>query len=213
MLMFFLFPRISTAENETAMRQPLVVPTKFFFRNEMNHGMIVGEIVRHRLNLFFHICRVSAIFQNDETFTDMFLSCGKLRIFPVPYGTHGAFHGAGILLGVLHAFNAADGIGMPLRNAFSPESVIFPVGKNHIPIKPRERKKSRIPADGNNGNLSIFFCRPIDSGKMGGHLSMGIKRIYHVEHFRIERCLLRQVSSASPAEEKYVNLIFPCFYF
>lgn len=97
---------------------------------------------------------------------------------------------------------------MALRNAFSPESVIFSVRKNYIPIKPRERKESRIPADGNNGNLSIFFCRPIDSGKMGGDLSMGIKRIYHVEHFRIERCLLRQVSSASPQRRSTSILSF-----
>ena len=142
----------------------------------------------------------------------MFLSGCKFRIFTISYSLQCSLYRNCILFAVFYTFHAADGIRMSLTNSFAPECVITSLRQNGIGIHTIQRKHSRIPAHGNNTNMSAFFCRLINIFKMLWDSCVCIKTVYDIKHLCIFWCLLRQIRSTSATENHNINLILPLLY-
>ena len=60
----------------------------------------------------------------------MLFSGGESGLTATAYRIQCGIYGNGILLGIYHPVNAADGIRVSLADAFAPKRVIFAVGEN-----------------------------------------------------------------------------------
>ena len=70
---------LSVSDHETAVRECRVVALHLFLADEMNRCIIVGEVVRHRYDLFFDACKISTLFSNNIALSCVFLSRCELR--------------------------------------------------------------------------------------------------------------------------------------
>ena len=107
---------------------------QLFLTDEVNGGIVLVKIIGHGFDLFFDSGRIRPFFQYHKTLSRMFLPGGKLRVFSVSHRFQRAFHRNGILSGILHARNPADGVGMALAYALAPECIIVSLRKNGIGI-------------------------------------------------------------------------------
>ena len=106
---------------------------------------------------FFHAFRelykIRPFLSNDIALTGVLAAGRKLRIFPRADRFDRLLDRYGILTCVLHAFNPADRVRMPLRHASSPEGVITAVRKNRVRVKSVQGEHSGIPPAGNDADL------------------------------------------------------------
>ena len=182
---------------------------EFIFVNEMHRGVIVGEVVRHRLDFVFDLSLVRTFLRNHENFTRVLLAGGKFRIRTAADSFESSIHRDRVLLCVLHTFNTANGIGMALRNALAPERVSLAIRENGIRIDTVQREKTRIPTHGNHRNLTGSLGSGIHGGKMLRNRRMRVKGINHIEELCIFRSLLRQVRCTTTAKNHHIDLILP----
>ena len=89
--------------------------------------IIIGEIVRHGLDLFFDLCKICALFGNNKALSRMLLSGGQHRILTVSDSFQCGLYGNGILLGILDTGDTTNGIGMSLADTLTPEGIIAAV--------------------------------------------------------------------------------------
>ena len=109
-----------------------MVALHLFLADEMNRCVIVGEVVRHRYDLFFDACKISTLFSNNIALSCVFLSRCELRSLAVSDSLQYTLNRDCILSCVLHAINAADRVGMPLAYTFAPECIVFTIRENCI---------------------------------------------------------------------------------
>lgn len=57
-----------------------MVSVELFLADEMNSGIIIGEIVGHGLDLFLNFLKICAFLSHNEALSGVFLSGGQLRI-------------------------------------------------------------------------------------------------------------------------------------
>ena len=207
MLIFIVPSGTSGTNNKTAMRNSAVITFQFFFRNKMYGCIIVGKVIWHGLDLLFDTCQICAFFSNNKTFSCMFLSCCQFRIFSVSYRFQSSLYRNCILLAVFYSVNSSNCIRVPLAYAFSPESIIFSIGKNGICIHSVQREHSRIPAYRDDSHMAAFFCRFIHIFEMLRNSCMCIKAVYNIEPLCIFRCLYRKICCASAADDQNVDLV------
>ena len=175
----------------------------------MHSRVVVREIVRHGLDLFFYLCRIRAFLKDDEALSCVFLSCGKLRVLPISHSLKRRVHRDGVLLRILHARHSADGVGMSLTYALAPEGIVLAVRKDGVGIQSVEGEHSRIPTHGDDADMTAFLCGRVYIRVVLRDLCVSVKTVDHVEHAGKLRRLLRQVSGASAAEDENVDLILP----
>ena len=157
----------------------------------MNRSVIFIKVVWHGLNLVFHVSGICPLFEYYVAFTGVLLTSGQYRMFSISYCSNGTFNRAGVLLGILYALNASNGIGMPLRYPLAPEGIVTAIGEYAIAKQSGQGEQARIPADRNHSGLSIGAGRFIHFCKMLRNVCMGIKGINDIKHFCISRSLLR----------------------
>jgi len=185
-----------------------VIPFQFFLCYKMNGCIIICKIIWHIFDFFFDFLKVCAFLRHNEALSCVLLSCSKLRILSVSHGFKSRFYRNSVLLAVLYAFHAADCIGMSLAYAFSPKCVIFSICKDCVCIHTVQGKHSRIPAYGNNSNVTALLCFFIYICKMLRDSGMCVKTVHHIKPFCKLRRLFRKVCRTSSAEDHYIYLIF-----
>ena len=117
------FVCFSVTEHKAAMGNAAVIFREFLFRNEVYGGLITDKIVGHGFDSRFNGVQVGAFFRYDEAFPQVHFIAGGVRSFSAADCVQVFLFGDGVLLAVLNAGDAADGIGMALAYAFAPESV------------------------------------------------------------------------------------------
>jgi len=70
---------LSVSDHETAVRKRGMVTLHLFLADEMNRCIIVGEVVRHRYDLFFDTRKISTLFSNNIALSRVFLSRCEFR--------------------------------------------------------------------------------------------------------------------------------------
>ena len=123
---------LSVSDHETAMRERGMVALHLFLADEMNRCIIVGEVVRHRYDLFFDTRKISTLFSNNIALSCVFLSRCELRSLAISDSLQHALNRDCILSCVLHAINAADRVRMSLAYAFAPECIVFTIRENCV---------------------------------------------------------------------------------
>ena len=199
---------LAAADYETTVRNTAVVTFQFFLRNKVYSGVILIKVIRHGLDLILDSRKISTFLCYYKALSCVFLSCGKLRILAASYSFQCGLYRNCVLLAILNTINTADCIRMSLAYALAPKCIILAVSQDCICIHTVQREHSRIPAYGNNSNMTILRSSLIYIGKMLWNSLMGIKTVYYVKPLRILRCLLRKVGSTSSAEDHNVDLVF-----
>ena len=100
---------------------------------------------------------------------------------------------------------------MSLAYTFAPECIIFSVCKDCVCIETVQGEHSRVPANGDDSDMSAFFCSGIYCIKMLRNSCMRVKAVDYVEHFCVFRCLFRKVCCASAADDQNIDLVFHFF--
>ena len=126
---------LSAAEYKSTMRDSTVVRLQFFLTDKMYCCIIIGEIVRHGLDLFFNLCSICSLFQYYETLSCMLLSCCKFRIFSISYCLKSRLYRDRILLSIFYTFYSADCIRMSLADTFAPERISASLYQNRLCIQ------------------------------------------------------------------------------
>ena len=119
----------------------------------------------------------------------------------------------GVLSGVLHAGDAADGVGVPLADSPPPEGIIRPVRQDSRGIKPVQGEKSRIPAARDQSDSAACLRRGVHPLKVFRDPRMGVKAVDHVEVPCQRRRRFGQVGSASAAEDQDVDPVLKGSHF
>ena len=148
------------------------------------------------------------VLSHNIAFSCVFFSCGQLRVFACSYLFQCRRNGNGILLAVLYALNASDGIGMALTYASAPEGVILAVGQNAVANQSLQAEHTGIPANGNESNMTAFLCGSVYICEMLRNFCVGIKAVHDVEIFCIFRALYRQICRTAATENHNINVVF-----
>ena len=185
-----------------------MVAIQLLLRNEVNRCVIISEVVGHGLDFVFNACQICAFLSHNIAFSCVFFSCGQLRVFACSYLFQCRRNGNGILLAVLYALNASDGIGMSLTYASAPEGVILAVGQNAVADQSLQAEHTGVPADGNESNMTAFLCGSVYICEMLRNFCVGIKAVHDVEIFCIFRALYRQICRTAATENHNINVVF-----
>ena len=146
-IIFLLHAGFARTNHKAAVRKSCVLSQKFFFADEINNRVIIGEVIRHSFNRVLDFGGVGTFLKHNKAFAQMFLTRSEFGIFAATNSLKRTVNRHGVLFGIFDALNAADGVGVSLADAFAPESIIVAVGENCICIGADEREKSGIPAD------------------------------------------------------------------
>ena len=190
------------------MRNSAVVTFQFLFRNEMYGCVIVWEVVWHSLDIVLDLCKICAFFCNYEALSCMFLSCCKIWVLSISYCFQCGFYRDCILFCIFNTFDTANCIWVSLAYTFAPECVIFTVCKNCVCIETVQWEHSRIPANGDNSDMSAFFCSSVYCIEVLWNSCMCIETVNYVEHFCIFWCLFRKICCTSSTNDHNIDLIF-----
>ena len=97
---------------------------------------------------------------------------------------------------------------MSLTHAPAPEGIGLTLGKYGRCIDPAQRKQTRIPACGDQRNVSIRFRRLIHCLEVCGNMSMMIKAVDDIKISRKCRCHFRKICRRTAADHHDVDIIF-----
>ena len=211
MLILFVKACDTGPEHESPVRYSRMITCEFFLTDEVDRCIVIGKIVRHRLDRVFDRRFIRTFLRNDKALPCMLLSCGKLGIVSAPYGLESFGNGYRILLRILHPGYPSDSIGMSLADALVPERVVITFGKYAVRIQSVQREHTRIPSCRYERRMTALLRCLVDIRKMLGYLSMCIETVYDIEIFCIFGCLLRKVRRASAAYDQNIYLILMCF--
>src|SRR3546814_18298072 len=120
---------------------------------EIDRGVVIGEVIGHRLGGLFHRRRVGAFLQNHIAVPGMLLASGQAGQLAAAHAIYGVIHRYGVLHRSLHARYPAHGVGMPLAQALAPESICRTLWKNRLAEKPVTRKQAGIPPNPDQGHI------------------------------------------------------------
>ena len=101
---------------------------------------------------------------------------------------------------------------MSLTDTLAPECVVPAFRQDCIGIHPVQGEHSRIPAYGNDSNVSALLRSRIYPFKMLRNACMCIKAVYYIKQLRIFRCLLRKVCRTAAAQDHNIDLILPLLH-
>ncbi len=127
---FLVHAGLAGTDHETTVSETAVVLVEFFFADEVDRGVVFIEVVRHRLDGVFDVCLIGTFFCNNVNKTSVLLTSREFRHGTATHGFESRFHRAGVLLGILHALDAANSIAVALRNTLAPERVVPPLPQN-----------------------------------------------------------------------------------
>ena len=102
---------------------------------------------------------------------------------------------------------------MALAHPFAPESIVLAIGEDGVGIHTVKGKHPRIPSYGNDPHMSALRGSLVYCIEMLRYLSVGIKAVHYIKPLRIFRSLLRQICSASAAQDQHINFILPVLQF
>ena len=183
-----------------------MVAIELLLADEVHGNVIFVEVVWHFHDLLGYLGRVSALFQNNPTLTRMLFARSKLGIRARTNRFQRLGNGNGVLTSIGNARNATKRIGMPLRNAATPESVVGTFWQDAVCVQTVQGEQARIPAARNQGSFASALSCLINVGKMGGNLRMGIEGIYHIVQSSVLRRLFRQIGCAAAAQDQNINI-------
>ena len=208
MVVLFVPAGLTAAEYETTVRETVVIAFQFFFGDEMNRCVIIRKVVRHGLDLILDLCLIRSLFCHNKALSGVFFAGGQLWAAAASDCLQCTFNWDCVLSGILDALDPADRIGMSLADALAPECIIFALRQACSCIETVQGEHTRIPANGDDANLSGFLCGLIDCCEMLWNLCMGIEAVHYVKPLCIFRGLDRQIRSRTAAENQNVDLVF-----
>ena len=184
-----------------------MVALQFLRRNEMNDRVVIGEVVRHRLDFALDSLQVGALFRDDETFAQVLFASRQRRIRAAPSRRQGRVERNRVLLRVQNAVDSADRVGVPLTDAASPERVVDAVRKDRAAVKSSEREHAGVPTARDQRDLAAFLRGGVDRGEVFRNLGVRVETVDDVEEARQFRRLFRQIGRASAAKDKNVDFV------
>ena len=213
MRVFLVHAGLAGTDHETTVSEAAVVLVEFFFADEVDGGVVFIEVVRHGLDGVFDVCLVCTFFGNHVHETGVLLASGEFRHRTATDSFESCFDRAGVLLSVLHALDAADSVAMTLGNALAPERVVLAFREDRLGIHAVQAKHTRIPTNGDHGNLVCALGSGVNSCEVLRNLGVRVEGVDHVEHRSVLRGKHRQVCSRATANDEHVHLVLPCFHF
>ena len=207
MLMLSVKSRLARTDHKSTVRNARVITFKLIKSNKMDCRVVVCKIVRHFLYLTLYSSLVRTLLGYNKALSRVLLTCRKCRLAARTDSLKCGFHRNGILLCIYNAIYTANGIGVSLAYALSPEGIVCSVGKHRRGIHSVEREHTRIPACRNKSELSCRLGGSIYIFKMLGYFGMGVKAVNYVEEPSHLRSLLGQVSRTSATKDKHVYFI------
>ena len=179
---------------------------QLLFGDEVNCGVVIGEIVGHLFDLALDAGEVRPLFGDDVALARVLFSRGQNGILAAADALERAFDGNGVLAGVLDPLDAADGVAVPLADALAPKGVGAAVRHDRAEIDARQREQARIPADAHGAEVACLFGGSVQRLKIFGDAGVGIEAVYRVEQLHDLRRLRGQVCRAAAAEDHHVDL-------
>lgn len=176
-----------------------VVPLQLLLGDKVDGGVIVGKIVGHGDDLPLNAGQVGPLLRHYKALPGVLLAGGQLRRAPRPDSLQGLGHGDGVLPGVLHPVDPADGVGVPLADPLPPEGVALPLGQDGLGQQAVQGEHPRVPAHGNGRHLAAGLGRGVHLRKMLGDVGVGVKAVHHIKQPGELGCLLGQVRGTAAA--------------
>ena len=184
-----------------------MVTVHFLLGDERHGGVILVEIVRHRNDRLLDGGLVRAVLRDDVDLPAVLLPRDELRHFTAAHGIQRLGDGHGVLPRVGNAFDAAHRIGVPLTDAAAPECVVPALGEDDGGVEPVQREHARVPAAGDQCDVTALFRGGVDIREMFRDAGVGVEAVYDIEASGERRRYLRQVGGAAAAEDQHVDLI------
>ena len=207
MVVFAVCACFPGTDDKPAMGKTTMISLHFFLTDEVDRRIVVTEVVWHGYDSLCHSLSIGTFFKDSKNFTRMFFPRRKFRVLAGTNRVKSGFHGNGVLLGVLDTGNAANRVTVALADAFAPEGIVLPYGKNGMAIDAGKGKQARVPANGDDPDVICFLTGCINGRKMVRNAGMCIKAIHHVEFLYILRRLFRQVRCTAAADNEDIDLI------
>ena len=196
------------AEHKAAVGDAAVVFRELFFRDKMYGGFIPHKVVGHGLDGRFNSLKVRAFFRHHKAFPQVHLVAGGVGALAAADGFQIFFLGNGVLFAVLHAGDAADGVGVALAYALAPEGVGFSFRQHAVAQYPQQGEQARIPAHGNDGGGVVRFGDRFHVGEMFRNAGMSVEAVYRDKMLRQFRSLVDQVRGGTAAQDHDVDFVF-----
>ena len=186
-----------------------MIALELLFADEVYRRVVLIEVVRHRLDGVLDIGGISAVLEHDEALTRVLLPRRELWVCARTDGLESTLNRHSVLLCVLDALDAADGVAVALADALAPERVVLTVRQDRIAVDAREREQARVPADRDDAEVAALLRRLVDVGEVLRDARMRVKAVDDVEVLRVLRRLLRQIRRAAAAEDHDIDLVLP----
>ena len=172
----------------------------------MHRRVIVREVVGHFFDFLLDFGRVRAFLQHDIAFARVLLPRGKRGAGTGPHGLERRLDRHGVLFGVGHALDAADGVGMPLAHAAPPEGIVRSVGQHGVCVQPVEREHARVPADRDHRGVTGLLRRRVHRREVFRDMRVRVKAVHDMEQLRHRGRLHRQIRRTPAAEDEHIHL-------
>ena len=199
----------AAADNAAAMGQAGMVLLHLLGGDEFHGGVVVGEVVGHGLDGRFNGGLVGALLGHHIAVTGMLFPGGQFGIFALADPLQGLRYGNGVLTGVGHAGNPADGVGMALAYALAPEGIVLALGQNGRGIETVDREQARVPAQGDHSHMAAGLGGSVHGGEVGRDVGMGVKAVDDMKLLGQGRGHGGQVRGGAAAENQNVHLVLP----
>lgn len=134
MVVFVVCACFPGTDDKPAMGKTTMISLHFFLTDEVDRRIVVTEVVWHGYDSLCHSLSISTFFKDSKNFTRMFFPRRKFRVLAGTNRVKSGFHGNGVLLGVLDTGNAANRVTVALADAFAPEGIVLPYGKDGMAI-------------------------------------------------------------------------------
>ena len=199
----------AAADDAAAVGQAGVVLLHLLGGDELHGGVVVGEVVGHGLDGRLNGSLVGALLGHHIAVAGVLFPGGQLGILALADPLQRFRHGNGVLPGVGHAGNPADGVGMALAHALAPEGVVLALGQNGRGIETVDGEQAGVPAQGDHGHVAALLGGGVHGGEVGRDVGMGVKAVDDVELLGQGRGHGGQVCGGAAAENQNVHLVLP----
>ena len=123
---------MTAANHLSAVRHACVITVELFTADEVDRGVVVSKVVRHRDDLAFDAFAVSPIGRYNETLAGVLLTRGQLEFLSGTNPLAVFFDRHRVLDSGFDTLDPPDSIGMALRNATTPERVGLPIRQSGL---------------------------------------------------------------------------------
>jgi len=202
-----VFAGDAASQDKAAVGDTLVIAVKLLLRDEVNGGVVVGKVGGHGLDGFLDLGPIGMEGGDHVTLAGMLLTGGKVGIIAAANPLERLGDGDGVLLAVKNPLHAADGIGMSLAYALTPEGIIVTVGEDAVAEKPLEAEHAGIPAGRDQGDMAARAGAFVTVFEMLGNLAVIIKAIYDGKVLGEGRTLDGKIGGTAAAEDQHVDVV------